>query len=58
MRITVGRSKLNNRLERFIKLYKTDGFSEDFRKSEIDLRYENGIAAKKLAEEFTELAYR
>jgi len=58
MRITVGRSKLNNRLERFIKLYKTDGFSEDFRKSEIDLRYGNGIAAKKLAEEFTELAYR
>ena len=58
MRITVGRSKLNNRLERFIKLYKTDGFNEDFRNSEIDLRYENGIAAKKLAEEFTELAYR
>ena len=58
MRITVGRSKLNNRLERFIKLYKTDGFSEDFRKSEIDLRYGNGIAVKKLAEEFTKLAYR
>ena len=58
MRITVGRSKLNNRLERFIKLYKTNGFNEDYRNSEIDLRYENGIAAKKLVEEFTELAYR
>ena len=58
MRITVGRSKLNNRLERFIKLYKSDGFNEDFRNSEIDLRYENGIAAKKLVEDFTELACR
>ena len=58
MRIAVGRSKLNNRLERFIKLYKTSGFNEDFRKSEIDLRYENGIAAKKITEEFADLAYR
>tara|TARA_B100000700_G_scaffold200940_1_gene221109 strand:+ start:19951 stop:20751 length:801 start_codon:yes stop_codon:yes gene_type:complete len=56
--ITVGRSKLNSRLERFIKLYKTNGFNEDYRNSEIDLRYENGIAAKKLVKEFTELAYR
>ena len=49
MRITVGRSRLNNRLERFIKLYKTNGFNEDYRNSEIDLRYENGIAAKKIS---------
>ena len=58
MRITVGRSRLNSRLERFIKLYKTNGFNEDYRNSEIDLRYENGIAAKKIVEELTELAYR
>ena len=58
MRIAVGRSKLNNRLERFIKLYETNVFNEDFGKSEIDLRYENGIAAKKINKEFTELAYR
>ena len=58
MRITAGRSRLNSRLERFIKLYKTNGFNEDYRNSEIDLRYENGIAAKKLVEEFAELAYR
>ena len=56
--IAVGRSKLNSRLERFIKLYKTNGFNEDYRNSEIDLRYENGIAAKKITEEFTELVYR
>ena len=58
MRITVGRSKLNSRLERFIKLYKTNGFNEDYRNSEIDLRYENGIAVKKIVGELTELAYR
>ena len=57
MRITVGTSSLNSRLERFIKLYKTNGFNEDYRNSEIDLRYGNGIAVKKLAEEFTKLAY-
>ena len=56
--IAVGRSKLTSRLERFIKLYETNGFNEDYRNSEIDLRYENGIAAKKLTEEFTELVYR
>ena len=58
MRITVGRSRLNSRLERFIKLYKTNGFNEDYRNSEIDLRYENGIAVKKIVGELTELAYR
>ena len=56
--ITVGRSDLNDRLERFLRFYKENGFYEDFRNSEIDLRYGNGIAVKKLNEEYTELAYR
>ena len=58
MFITVGRSELNDRLERFLRFYKKNGFNEDFRYSEIDLRYGNGIAVKKLSEEYTELAYR
>jgi len=58
MFITVGRSELNDRLERFLRFYKKNRFNEDFRNSEIDLRYGNGIAVKKLTEEYTELAYR
>ena len=58
MFITVGRSELNDRLERFLRFYKKNRASEDFRNSEIDLRYGNGIAVKKLTEEYTELAYR
>ena len=56
--VTVGRSDLNDRLERFLRFYKENGFYEDLRNSEIDLRYGNGIAVKKLTEEYTELAYR
>ena len=58
MFITVGRSELKDRLERFLRFYKKNRFNEDFRNSEIDLRYGNGIAVKKLTEEYTELAYR
>ena len=58
MFITLGRSELNDRLERFLRFYKKNRASEDFRNSEIDLRYGNGIAVKKLTEEYTELAYR
>jgi len=58
MRIVAGREKLIDRLERFIKLYERDDLSKNFRNSEVDLRYENGIAVKNIETELSELAYR
>ena len=58
MRIVAGRAKLIDRLERFIKLYERDDLSKNFRNSEVDLRYENGIAVKSIETELSELAYR
>ena len=58
MRIVAGRAKLIDRLERFIKLYERDDLSKNFRNSEVDLRYENGIAVKNIETELSELAYR
>ena len=58
MQIAVGREKLSNRLKRFIKLYEKSRLTRNFQNSEVDLRYENGIAVKNLATEMSELAYR
>ena len=58
MKITLGRIKLNDRLKRFIKLYEKSNLTENFQNSEVDLRYENGIAVKNVATEMSELAYR
>ena len=58
MQIAVGREKLSDRLKRFIKLYEKSRLTRNFQNSEVDLRYENGIAVKNLATEMSELAYR
>ena len=58
MQIAVGREKLSDRLKRFIKLYERSRLTRNFQNSEVDLRYENGIAVKNLATEMSELAYR
>ena len=58
MQITVGRAKLSDRLKRFIKLYERSGLTKNFLNTEIDLRYENGIAVKNAAAAMSELASR
>ena len=58
MQIAVGRTKLSDRLKRFIKLYEKSSLTKNFRNSEVDLRYENGIAVKNSTAEMSELAYR
>ena len=58
IQITVGRTSMSDRLKRFIKLYEKSNLKANFDNSEVDLRYENGIAVKNTAKEMSKLAFR
>jgi len=58
IKITVGRTRMSDRIKRFIKLYEKSNLKANFDNSEVDLRYENGIAVKNTAKEMSKLAFR
>ena len=58
IQISVGRKKVSDRIKRFIKLYEKSNLKANFRNSEVDLRYENGIAVKNAGVEMSKLAFQ
>ena len=58
IKITVGRTRLSDRIKRFIKLYEKSNLKANFDNSEVDLRYENGVAVKNADIEMSKLAFR
>jgi len=58
MEITVGRSEIVSRLQRFVDFYERQTIRTTMNIGEVDLRYGNGIAIKNLTRNVSEVAVR
>jgi len=58
IRVTLGREKIIERLARFIELYESPELMTFEKLESVDLRYDNGVAVKLVAEDSVELAVR
>ena len=58
IQITLGREKIIERLARFAELYQVLELMVSEKLESVDLRYDNGIAVKLVAEDSVELAVR
>ena len=58
IRVTLGREKIIERLARFTELYESPELMTFEKLESVDLRYDNGVAVKLVAEDSVELAVR
>ena len=58
IQVTLGREKIIERLARFAELYQSPELMVSEKLESVDLRYDNGIAVKLVAEDSVELAVR